>query len=121
MASTAPAELAVRALHLGTFAHLQHFRTPSYAAHKALEALYEALPDLVDTYVEQYQGTNGLIKTYPTWNPVMRPIEGMAKDLVSWIDENRDDLTDGDISLDNAIADIRSALLQAMYRLNELS
>ena len=51
----------------------------------------------------------------------MRPIEGMAKDLVSWIDENRDDLTDGDISLDNAIADIRSALLQAMYRLNELS
>ena len=26
MASTAPAELAVRALHLGTFAHLQHFQ-----------------------------------------------------------------------------------------------
>ena len=33
----------------------------------------------------------------------------------------RDDLMDDDISLDNALADIRTVLLQAMYRLNELS
>jgi hypothetical protein len=121
MATNAPAELAVRVLHLGTFAHLQHFQTPSYAAHKALEQLYEELPDLIDTYIEQYQGLYGKIKTYPTWSPVLRPIAGMAKDLVKWIDDNREDLTDGDISLDNAIADIRSSLLQAQYRLNELS
>ena len=121
MATNAPAELAVRVLHLGTFAHLQHFQTPSYAAHKALEQLYEELPDLIDTYIEQHQGLYGKIKTYPTWSPVLRPIAGMAKDLVKWIDDNREDLTDGDISLDNAIADIRSSLLQAQYRLNELS
>lgn len=117
----APAELASRALHLGTLAHLQHFRTDSYAAHKALEALYEALPDLVDSYVEQYQGLHGVIRTYPTWTPALRPVESLAKDLVAWIDENRDELADGDMSLENALADIRSALLQAMYRLNELS
>lgn len=121
MATNAPAELAVRVLHLGTFAHLEHFKTPSYAAHKALEQLYEELPDLVDTYIEQYQGLYGKIKTYPTWSPVLRPIAGMAKDLVKWIDENRDDLMDDDISLDNALAEIRTVLLQAMYRLNELS
>ena len=28
------AELAVRVLHMGTFAHLEHFKTGSYAAHK---------------------------------------------------------------------------------------
>ena len=59
------AELAVHVLHMGTFAHLEHFKTGSYAAHKALETLYTDLPD--------------------------------------------------------ALADIRTVLLQAMYRLNELS
>ena len=45
----------------------------------------------------------------------------MCSDLVLWIDENRDDLVDDDISLDNALAEIRTELLRAMYRLNELS
>ena len=44
----------------------------------------------------------------------------MCSDLVLWIDENRDDLVD-DISLDNALAEIRTELLRAMYRFNELS
>ena len=40
------AELAVRALHMGTFAHLEHFKTGSYSAHKALETLYTGLADI---------------------------------------------------------------------------
>ncbi|MBS1730298.1 MAG: hypothetical protein JSS67_05910, partial [Bacteroidetes bacterium] len=51
----------------------------------------------------------------------IRPCAKMCSDLVLWIDENRDDLMDDDISLDNALAEIRTVLLQAMYRLNELS
>ena len=116
------AELAVRALHMGTFAHLEHFKTGSYAAHKALETLYTDLPDTVDSFIEQWQGKHGKIGTYhPTWSPVMRPCAKMCEDLVAWIDENRDELMDDDISLDNALAEIRTVLLQAMYRLNELS
>ena len=45
----------------------------------------------------------------------------MCSDLVLWIDENRDDLVDDDISLDNALAEIRTELLRAMHRFNELS
>ena len=41
--------------------------------------------------------------------------------IVEWIDDNRDELMDGDISLDNALAEIRTVLLQAAYRINELS
>jgi hypothetical protein len=115
------AELAVRVLHMGTFAHLEHFKTSSYSAHKALETLYTDLPDVIDSFVEQWQGKNERISTYPAWSPVIRPCVKMCEDLVAWIDENRDDLTDGDISLDNALADIRTVLLQAMYRLNDLS
>lgn len=115
------AELAVRVLHMGTFAHLEHFKTGSYAAHKALETLYTDLPDTIDSFIEQWQGKHGKISTYPTWSPVLRPCAKMCEDLVAWIDENRDDLMDNDISLDNALAEIRTVLLQAMYRLNELS
>ena len=106
------AELAVRVLHMGTFAHLKHFKTPSYAAHKAPETLYSDLPDAIDSFIEQWQGKHGKIEAYPSWAPVIRPCAKMCSDLVAWID---------DISLDNALAEIRTVLLQAMYRLNELS
>lgn len=115
------AELAVRALHLGTFAHLEHFKTGSYATHMALQTLYEALPGVVDSYIEQWQGKHGKIAAYPSWSPVIRPTAKMCMELVEWIDDNRDELMDGDISLDNALAEIRTVLLQAAYRINELS
>lgn len=116
------AELAVRGLHLATLTHLEHFKTPSYAAHMALEILYKALPDLVDTFIEQYQGNSGKIGQYPTWSPMKRPIAELYREFIDWIDKNRDELNDGgDISLDNALADIRAAILQTLYRLNELS
>ena len=115
------AELAVRVLHMGTFAHLEHFKTGSYAAHKALETLYTDLPGAVDSFVEQWQGKHGRINSYPSWSPVIRPCTKMCEDFVAWIDEHRYDLSEEDISLDNALADIRTVLLQAMYRLNELS
>lgn len=115
------AELAVRGLHMSTLAHLEHFKTPSYAAHKALEILYTDLPGAVDSFVEQWQGLNGKITSYKAWSPVARPTVKMCEDFVSWIDDNREALIEGDISLDNALADIRTVLLQAIYRLNELS
>lgn len=119
--SKTQAELAVRALHLGTFAHLEHFKTGSYATHMALQTLYEALPGMVDSYIEQWQGKHGKIGAYPTWSPVIRPTQTMCMELADWIDDNRDELMDNDISLDNALAEIRTVLLQAVYRLKELS
>lgn len=48
-------------------AHVFHLRTKSYAQHMALQAYYEGIIPLVDSYVEAYQGTrnrrlNGLRK-----------------------------------------------------------
>ena len=40
------AELAVTLLHASTVAHLMHWTTSSYAAHKALGKFYEQMPDL---------------------------------------------------------------------------
>jgi hypothetical protein len=118
---SAPAEFATRILFLAAYAHMEHFKTDSFADHKALESLYEELPGAIDDYVEHYQGKNGKITSYPAWTPMVRPMEQMAKDMLSWIDENRKLLSGGDISLDNDIAEVRSILYRALYRLKELS
>lgn len=40
-------------------AHVAHWKTTSYSEHKALGSFYEGLTDLLDTFVETYQGKNG--------------------------------------------------------------
>jgi DNA-binding ferritin-like protein len=48
-------------------AHIFHWQTTgpgSYAAHKALQKYYDALPDLLDALVESYQGKYGIVTGY---------------------------------------------------------
>ena len=44
--------------------HLKVKGTGSYAAHKALNELYDALPDHADTLIEGYQGASEMLLTY---------------------------------------------------------
>lgn len=45
-------------------AHIFHLQTPSFAAHKALQNYYEDIVELIDTYVESFQGRYGILKGY---------------------------------------------------------
>ena len=49
-------EFATCMLHSVTGAHMLHLATFSFAEHKALEAFYTAAGDLIDEFVEAYQG-----------------------------------------------------------------
>jgi len=49
-------EFATCLLHSVTGAHMLHLATRSFAEHKALETFYTAIGDLIDTFVEAYQG-----------------------------------------------------------------
>lgn len=40
-------------------AHLAHWKTKSYAEHVALQKFYDGVLDLIDGFVEQYQGATG--------------------------------------------------------------
>lgn len=40
-------------------AHLAHWKTKSYAEHKALNEFYDGVLELIDGFVEQYQGYYG--------------------------------------------------------------
>jgi len=47
-----------------TQAHIFHLQTDSFAAHKALNEYYDEIVDLVDSFVEGYQGKYGIVGGY---------------------------------------------------------
>jgi hypothetical protein len=48
-----------------TTAHILHLSTRSYSQHKALKRFYTEIGDLVDGFVEAFQGKYGLLTKYP--------------------------------------------------------
>lgn len=63
-------------LHSVTNAHILHFQSLSYSQHIALGTYYDEVSDLVDGFVESFQGKYGLLTKYqsdyqlPDNNPV---------------------------------------------------
>jgi hypothetical protein len=63
-------------LHSVTNAHILHFQSLSYSQHMALGTYYDEVSDLVDGFVEAFQGKYGLLTKYqsdyqlPDNNPV---------------------------------------------------
>ena len=51
-------------LHSVTNSHILHLTTRSYSAHKALEGFYTEIGDLVDSFVESFQGKYGLLHDF---------------------------------------------------------
>ena len=51
-------------LHSVTNAHILHFQTLSFSKHMALGAFYGEIGDLVDGFVESFQGKYGLLTNY---------------------------------------------------------
>jgi hypothetical protein len=47
-----------------TQAHIFHLQTDSFAAHKALNKYYDEIVDLIDSFVEGYQGKHGIVGGY---------------------------------------------------------
>ena len=51
-------------LHSVTNAHILHFQSTSYSAHVALGSFYSEIGDLLDKFVESFQGKYGLLTKY---------------------------------------------------------
>ena len=63
----ATSELVVELMHAGTKLHIAHLLVTgvgSYAAHKALNEIYDALPGHADTIAEAYQGAAEKLLAY---------------------------------------------------------
>lgn len=108
-------------LHSVTNAHILHLSTTSYAAHKALENFYTEIGDLVDGFVEAYQGKYGLLTDY-------RPIFTLAEEPVSYMMYLRDEVSrcrnsanfPQDSELQNEVDSIAKLIDSTLYKLRFL-
>ena len=108
-----------QALCTRDLAHLAHWKTKNYAEHKALNTFYDELLELIDGFVEQYQGY------YNKRMDIKRADKAEAADIrkvldleVEWIERNRYEICDKDeTSLQNTIDEIVRLYQTTMYLL----
>ena len=123
--------LVVELMDAATKFHILHLTitgSGSYAAHKALGDLYDALPGHADDLAEGYQGATGEIPKYPADMPsnVCAPEMTTVKEAISYIEELynkvckvQDTITYSEII--NDLDTIKSTLNSAKYKLKFLS
>lgn len=114
------AAFVMRLFHARTDAHIMHLQTKSYATHVALGDFYKGLIDLVDSYVEAYQGLYGIITEYPDGYtvPSEDPLTEI-RDLGQTVDSMREDLPQ-DSELQNIVDEIAALIDSTVYRLRFL-
>jgi len=100
-----------------------HWQTKSFAEHKALDAAYDALGGLFDSFIETYFGKNGIDSTPTSCTAITHSYKG---DLISQYTNTRDVLdvylgecTGGSSDLENIRADIKGEFNHLLYRLQQ--
>jgi DNA-binding ferritin-like protein len=106
--------------------HKMHLRITgdgSYAAHVALNDLYEDLPEHADEITEKFQGYHGvLITNYPSMDQVsylkMKPLEFVTW-LLNYVEEYRTCF--GTVSsIQNLVDELVASISEAKYKLTFL-
>lgn len=119
MAQESCAAFVLSLMHSQTNAHILHLQTNSYAEHKALQGYYEGIDDLIDSFVEAYQGKYGIITDYPTeYNPPLPPVQYLIG-LSDYVAGMREELPQ-DSELQNIVDEIASLIDTTVYKLRFL-
>lgn len=113
-------EFAMKCLHTRTAAHVLHLKSRSYSQHMALAEFYEALEDLTDEYVEAYQGAFGLIEDFNARYTLPSDGQKLVNELCQYIDENVEELSVGEASLENILAEMCQLCQSTAYKLRFL-
>ena len=112
-----PLKFIGRLFELRDAAHVEHLKTRSFAAHSALNTLYDDLLDLADGFVESYQGKYGIvaIDIKPS-----RPDNFLAflQEFANYVESSRDVFKDE--WLRNQVDEISSLAYSTIYKLTYL-
>lgn len=113
------ASLLVKSRSLG---HVAHWATDSYSKHMALASFYEGLGELMDEFVEQYQGYYGKrmkVEILPC--DLDDNVAGELEEHMEWIERYRYDVCDKEeTALQNAIDEIVALYQITIYKLRML-
>lgn len=112
-------EFVSYALQDRDLAHIAHWKTTSYAEHKALNEFYDALLDLIDGFVEQYQGYYGERMEIERMDGMPSyPIEKALERSMEWIENNRYEICEKDETpLQNTIDEVVRQYQSTLYLL----
>lgn len=112
-------ELIKRVFATRNCAHLQHWKTKSYAEHEALGGFYDEVIDLLDKFVEAYQGANGLVGDVKLSTGTGEILKCLEDDAV-WIAKHREHLATDISALENIVDEITGLYLSTIYKLKFL-
>jgi CRISPR/Cas system-associated exonuclease Cas4 (RecB family) len=114
-------DFVTRQLQARTLAHIAHWATESYSEHMALGAFYEALSELVDGFVEQYQGYYGKRMEPKAAAASADAIDDYLEAQVEWVERYRYEICDKDeTSLQNTIDEVVRLYQTTLYKLRML-
>jgi len=110
-------------MHSRTQAHIFHLQTPSFAEHKALNDYYDGIVDLIDAFVESYQGKYGIMNGYVGFAIMnytnKQQVTQYFEALCSTIGELRQGITDS--YLDNQVDEMVTLVNSTLYKLKCLN
>jgi len=99
-------------------AHIAHWKTKSYAEHKALNEFYDELLELIDGFVEQYQGYYGKRMEVKRTDGDVDEICDALEMTAEWIERVRYEICDKDETpLQNTIDEVVRLYQHTQYML----
>lgn len=115
-------ELVARVFKTRNQAHLAHWKTKSYAEHKALGSFYENVIDELDGLIEACQGSKGIIGHVDlSCKDESVDIIKCLTDDANFISKNRTKIAHGVPALENILDEIVALYLKTIYKLKNLS
>ena len=108
-------------------AHIFHWQTTgqgSFAAHMALNAYYDAVPDMTDALVEAYQGKHGILKGYVPAERFDEYSKETAvkyfKALATYVDRVYNKIPKEDTNIINQLDGLKDLIYTTIYKLENL-
>lgn len=112
-------QLISRVFYARNLAHFDHWRTKSYAQHKALGKFYDDVIGALDALVEAHQAVNGLVGNIPAPKTSGACLETLKADA-DWIEAHHEEICGGKRALANLLDGITGVYLSAIYKLENL-
>ena len=107
-------------LHSQIQIHVYHLQTKSYSQHKALEIFYKKIENLLDQYIETFQGKYGILENYKAID-----LDNNSKNCVEYLKglqkiNNKTKIGYQDSDLDNIKDEINELINRTIYKLEYL-
>ena len=114
-------ELISRIFSTRNHAHIMHWATKSFSEHSALGSFYDSLIDLIDKFVEAYQGNFGQVGEFkPEDYSKKKDILDCIEEDITWMAENREELCNEVCALENILDELVGEYLSTRYKLKYL-